>query len=86
MANPSPAPTASHSHNAVAAAASSSNLAVFAADLAISLPLLAAILPLLPPRTPNDELSWAANRLECGVHTKDDLDHNVKSGKNGNVD
>jgi hypothetical protein len=62
------------------------NVAAFAAHVATSLPFLAAILPLLPPRTRNDTVSWAAKWLESSVGGKGDADAKSKSGKNGNVD
>jgi len=62
------------------------NLAVFAADLATSLPFFATILPLLPPRTRNVTSVWAANRLECGVWVETATNTKTQSGKNGNVD
>jgi hypothetical protein len=61
-------------------------LAVFATHLAISLPLFAAILPLLPSITPNVKLPDRANRLECGIGEENTPDTKAKSGKNGNVD
>jgi hypothetical protein len=60
-------------------------VAVFAIPLAISLPFLAAILPLLPPRTPNVTLAILANRLEFGSRGEGAPDTRPKSGKNGNV-
>jgi len=55
-------------------------------SVATSLPFLAVIVPLLPPITRNVTFVWAANRLECGIHAVDGTNHDVKSGKNGNVD
>src|SRR5579859_3447698 len=62
------------------------NVAVFATHLAISLPLLAAILPSLPPITPNVKLPIRANRLEFKIRMESAPDTKSKSGKNGNVD
>jgi hypothetical protein len=62
------------------------NLAVLAAHRATSLPLLAAIVPLLPPRTRNVTLPKAAKPLEFGGRAEDAPEAKSKSGKNGNVD
>jgi hypothetical protein len=61
------------------------SLAVFAAHLATLLPLLAAILPLLPPKTQNVKFAWPANPLEFHIREEDATDRKIKSGKNGNV-
>jgi hypothetical protein len=60
-------------------------VAIFAADLATSLPHHCRFLPLLPSITRNDKLSSAANRLEFGIWPETTLDITLKSGKNGNV-
>jgi hypothetical protein len=60
-------------------------LAVFAADLAIRCHFLAAILPFLPPITPNVKLPIHATRLEFGIRAEVASDTTSKSGKNGNV-
>src|SRR5689334_21619782 len=51
-----------------------------------TLPHRCHFLPLLPPITRNVKLRETANRLELGIRAEDDVDHRVKSGKNGNVD
>src|SRR5690349_20572414 len=70
----------------VDAASGPPNVAVCAVHLATSLPFLAAILPPLPPITPNVKLPHRPNRLECGIRDGWAVEANAKSGKNGNVD
>ena len=78
-------PHHSHGHGRVSLPESGHILAVFATDLAIHLATSCRILPLLPPITPNVKLPRAANPLEFEIRMRDDADHTMKSGKNGNV-
>jgi hypothetical protein len=78
-------PARTRAHGSVNTPTAAPNRAVFAIHLAISLPFLAAILPLLLPITQNVTWPIPANPLECGIRTGRAAITHVKSGKNGNV-
>jgi hypothetical protein len=68
-------------YSGVDMAATAHNVAVFAADLAIRCHFVAAILPLLPPITPNVTLAWVANRLNSAFERRPPVMHNQKTAK-----
>jgi hypothetical protein len=73
-ANAAPSRAGNRERDGVYATESHPNLAVFAAHPAISLPLLATILPFLPPITRNVKLPLPVTGLECGIREEDTPD------------